>query len=115
MGVFGRTSRATRSPMIEPPIDPTRLDLAAEYRAHPLGRHSPELQALLDTMRRAEKCQNLILVGIGGSRWVLGERRPFGQPPQLFTENIFDTVEDGEWAAFRRRWRVLTGKELVLP
>jgi hypothetical protein len=100
--------------MIEPIIDPTRLDLAAEYRARPLGRHSPDLQALLDTMRRTENCQNLILVGIGANRWMLGERRPFGQPPHLFTEEIFDSLEDGEWAAFRRRWRALTGKELVL-
>ena len=115
MGVFGRANHAIRSPMIAPRIDPTRLDLAAEYRARALGRHSPELQALLDTMRRAENCQNLILVGIGADRWVLGERRPFGQPPHLFTEEIFDSLEDGEWAAFRRRWRALTGTELVLP
>lgn len=114
MGAFGRTGPAIRSPMIEPLIDPTRLDLAAEYRARPLGRHSPDLQALLDTMRRAENCQNLILVGIGANRWMLGERRPFGQPPHLFTEEIFNSLEDGEWAAFRRRWRALTGKELVL-
>jgi hypothetical protein len=100
--------------MIAPRSDPTRLDLAAEYRARPLGRHSPDLQALLDTMRRAENCQNLILVGIGANRWMLGERRPFGQPPHLFTEEIFNSLEDGEWAAFRRRWRALTGKELVL-
>jgi N,N-dimethylformamidase len=115
VGVVGRTGPAVRSRMIEPIIDPMRLDLAAEYRARPLGRHSPDLQALLDTMRRAENCQNLILVGIGGNRWVLGERRSFGQPPQLFTEEIFDSIEDAEWAAFRRRWRALTGKELVLP
>ncbi len=114
MRAFGRTSPAIRSPMIEPLIDPMRLDLAAEYRARPLGRHSPDLQALLDTMRRTENCQNLILVGIGANRWMLGERRPFGQPPHLFTEEIFDSLEDGEWAAFRRRWRALTGKELVL-
>ena len=55
-----------------------RLDLAAEYRARPLGRHSPALQGLLDTMRRAENCQNLILVGVGANRWILGERRPLG-------------------------------------
>jgi N,N-dimethylformamidase len=115
VGVAARTSRAIRSPMIESRIDPTRLDLAAEYRARPLGRHSPDLQALLDTMRRAENCQNLILVGIGANRWMLGERRPFGQPPHLFTEESFASLEDGEWAAFRRRWRALTGTELALP
>jgi len=45
-------------------IDARRLDLAAEFRADPFGRHSPEPQALLDVMRRAENCQDLILVSI---------------------------------------------------
>ena len=96
-------------------IDPTRLDLAAEFRARPFGRHSPELQALLDVMRRAENCQNLILVSISPGRWVLGERLPDFQPPRLFEAEVFDSLEAGEWAAFRRRWHALTGRELELP
>jgi N,N-dimethylformamidase len=111
VGVFGRTDFAMTAPL----IDPTRLDLAAEYRAQPFGRHSPALQGLLDTMRRAENCQDLILVGIGEGRWVLGERRPHGQPPRLFTDEIFTRLEDGEWAAFKRRWRALSGSDLELP
>jgi hypothetical protein len=95
-------------------IDPRRLDLAAEYRAKPFGRHSPELQALLDVMRRPENCQDLILVSIEPGRWVLGERLPDGKPPRLLTEQVFTSLEDGEWAAFRRRWRTLTGEELSL-
>ena len=63
-------------------IDPRRLDLAAEFRACPFGRHSPELQALLDIMRRAENCQDLILVSIGPGKWALGERQPDGKPPR---------------------------------
>jgi N,N-dimethylformamidase len=115
VGVFGRTNPSSQNPMTAPLIDPSRTDLAAEYRARPFGRHSPELQAVLDTMRRAENCQNLILVGIGGNRWMLGERLPDGQPPRLFTGEIFTSLEDGEWAAFKRRWRGLAGSELVLP
>jgi N,N-dimethylformamidase len=101
--------------MTAPPIDPDNLDLAAEYRAHPFGRHSPALQGVLDTMRRAEHCQNLILVAIAPGRWVLGERLPGGAKPRLFADEIFTSLEDGEWAAFKRRWRALTGTELVLP
>lgn len=101
--------------MTTPAIDPTRLDLAAEFRAHPFGRHSPELQALLDVMRRAENCQNLILVSIEPGRWVLGERLPDHKPPRLFAEEVFTSLEAGEWAAFRRRWRTITGRELELP
>jgi hypothetical protein len=98
-----------------PAIDPRRLDLAAEFRAGPFGRHSPELQALLDIMRRAENCQDLILVSIAPGRWVLGERQPDGKPPRLFEAEVFESREAGEWAAFRRRWQALAGRELELP
>lgn len=101
--------------MAAPAIDPRRIDLAAEFRARPFGRHSPELQTLLDTMRRAENCQNLLLVAIAPGRWVLGERQPDFQPPRLFEDEVFTSLEAGEWAAFRRRWRALTGEELKLP
>jgi hypothetical protein len=98
-----------------PEIDPKRLDLAAEYRAKPFGRHSPELQALLNVMHRAENCQDLILVSVAPGKWVLGQRLPDGKPPRLFTDQVFDRLEDGEWEGFRRRWRVLAGEELKLP
>ncbi len=101
--------------MIEPLIDPSRRDLAAEYRTRPFGRHSAALQALLDVMYRAENCQNLILIAIGGGRWVLGERQPDRKPPRLFLDEVFDSLEAGQWAAFRRRWRDLAGSELDLP
>lgn len=101
--------------MTAPAIDPRRLDLAAEFRARPFGRHGPELQALLDIMRRAENCQDLILISIAPGKWVLGERQPEGKPPHLFEEQVFDSREAGEWAAFRRRWEALAGRQLELP
>ena len=96
-------------------IDPRRLDLAAEFRARPFGRHSPELQALLDIMRRTENCQHLILVSIAPGRWVLGERQPEGKPPDLFMDEVFESREAGEWAAFKRRSQTLAGRPLELP
>ena len=101
--------------MSPPAIDPRRLDLAAEFRARPFGRHSAELQALLDIMRRAENCQDLILVSVAPGKWVLGERQPDGRPPCLFEAEVFGSHEAGEWAAFRRRWEVLAGRPLELP
>ena len=98
-----------------PAIDSRRLDLAAEFRARPFGRHSPELQALLDLMRRAENCQDLILVAVAPGQWVLGERQPGGKPPRLLEAEVFESHEAGEWAAFRRRWEVLAGRPLELP
>lgn len=95
-------------------IDPARTDLAAEYRARPFGAHSPALMGLLNVMRRAENCQDLILVAIEPGKWVLGQRLPDGKPPRLFMDEVFTRVEDGEWAAFKRRWRALSGQELDL-
>lgn len=96
-------------------IDPKRLDLAAEYRARPFGRHSPELQAVLDIMHRPEHCQDLILVSIEPGKWVLGQRLPDGKPPRLFEDREFTSLEDGEWEAFKRRWKALAGEDLKLP
>jgi hypothetical protein len=101
--------------MTAPPFDPRRLDLAAEFRARPFGRHSADLQALLDIMHRAENCQDLILISVAPGRWVLGERQPDGKPPRLFDAPVFESREAGEWAAFRRRWQALAGRELELP
>ena len=101
--------------MNAPRIDPNRLDLAREYRARPLGRHSAELQALLDVMRHPDHHQNLLLVALAPGKWVLGERLPNGAPPRLFTDEVFERIEDGEWAAFKRRWRALTGQALAIP
>ena len=66
-------------------------------------------------MRRAAVCQNLILVAIEPGKWVLGERLPYGKPPRLFIGEVFSRVEDGEWAAFKRRWQALSEQELELP
>ena len=101
--------------MTAPAFDPARLDLAVEYRARPFGRHSPELQGLLDIMHRSENCQHLILVSIEPGKWVLGERSAFGKPPRLFMDEVFASREAGEWAAFQRRWQALTGRKLELP
>jgi hypothetical protein len=95
-------------------IDPSRLDLAREYRANPFGRHSPALQAVLNVMRRPEYCQDLILVSVEPGKWVLGKRLPDGKPPELYKEQVFSRLEDGEWEAFRRRWKALSGQELDL-
>ncbi len=100
---------------MKPLIDPKRLDLAAEFRARPFGRHSPELQGALDIMHRPEHCQDMILVSIEPGKWVLGQRLPDGKPPRLFEDLVFASLEDGEWEAFKRRWKALSGEDLKLP
>jgi hypothetical protein len=52
---------------------------------------------------------------VGESRGLLGKFPPAAPPPRLFADEIFTRLEDGEWAAFKRRWRTLSGSELDLP
>ena len=66
-------------------IDPRRTDLALEFKRRPFGPHSPELQAVLNVLRGAVHCQNLLLVC---------------------------TRPHAEWHAFRVRWQAVTGQAL---
>jgi hypothetical protein len=43
-------------------FDPSRLDLAREYKARPFGEHSPDLQYLLNLMRTRETEGRYVLV-----------------------------------------------------
>jgi hypothetical protein len=94
-------------------IDPRRTDLALEFKRRPFGPHSPELQAVLNVLRRAQNCQNLLLVCTRPhEEWVLAEKQPDGLPPRLFSDPLFASPEDAEWHAFRLRWEAVTGEAL---
>jgi N,N-dimethylformamidase len=95
-------------------IDPRRTDLTLEFKRRPFGPHSPELQAVLNVLRGARHCQNLLLVCIEPhAGWVLAERQPDGEPPRLFTDRVFPSRGAAEWHAFRVRWEAVTGHALV--
>jgi hypothetical protein len=94
-------------------IDPGRLDLVREFKERPFGPHSPELQAVLNVLRTARHCQNLLLVCTTPHReWMLAEKQPGGRPPKLFTDRVFASLEEAEWHAFRARWEAVTGRAL---
>lgn len=98
-------------------IDPERLDLAREFRARPHGRHSAELQRVLNRMRLQPLAGRYALVVVEPyRRWMLARlsgRR--GVPPTLFPDRQFDDIAEAEWAIFRLRWEALTGRRLELP
>ena len=97
-------------------IDPARTDLAAEFRARPLGVHSPELQAVLTVMRGAGiEGKHVLVMTRPHAEWTLA--RMTGDPPRprLMPEHVFDSIEEAEWLVFRQRWAELTGTELDLP
>lgn len=92
-------------------IDPRRTDLALEFKRRPFGPHSPELQAVLNVLRSSRHCQNLLLVCTRPhAEWMLAEKQPGGQPPRLFTDRVFASVEDAECHAFCARWEAVTGE-----
>ena len=94
-------------------IDPRRTDLALEFRRRPFGPHSPELQAVLNVLRGSRHCQNLLLVCTRPhAEWMLAEKQPDGQPPRLFPDVVFTSLEAAEWHAFRVRWEAVTGQAL---
>jgi N,N-dimethylformamidase len=94
-------------------IDPRRTDLALEFRRRPFGPHSPELQAVLNVLRSARHCQDLVLICTRPhAEWMLAEKQPDGQPPRPFPDLVFKSLEAAEWHAFRMRWEAVTGAPL---
>ena len=95
-------------------IDPKMTHLAAEYRANPRGRHSPDLQRVLNVMRGAahtgkhvlvfdKKRNGYVIAQLGGER---------GTPVIRNDERVFEKATDAEWEVFKLRWRQHTGQDL---
>lgn len=96
-------------------IDPSRIDLAQEFRRKPFGRHSAELQRVLNRMRSEPFHGHYVLLRDGRSGpWKLAElgRRP--QDPMTLTGHVFADRIEAEWVVFKLRWQRLTGEELAV-
>ncbi len=94
-------------------IDPTRLDLAREFRARPFGVHSPDLQAVLNRMRgQPVQGKYCLIMTRPHEEWVLA--RTVGDPlrPEVVPGYVFASLEEAEWAVFKLRWQELTGHDL---
>ena len=98
------------------PIDPTRIDLARQFRERPLGPHSPDLQHVVNRMRWSPLAgRHVLLTRVPYRQWVLATltgRR--GDPPQVDESQVFDSLEAAEWAVFRLRWETITGQPLPI-
>jgi N,N-dimethylformamidase len=97
-------------------IDPTRLDLAREFKANPLGLHGAELQKLLKIMRWDPINGRVVVVRPDReSPWYLARLSgPKGHPIELFHDRPYATLPDAYWGLFRRRWEDHTGQPLTL-
>lgn len=93
---------------------PPSLELAAEFRQRPFGRHSEELQILLHAMRSAPiPNKHFLFMPDTNREWVLGRYSTEMPPSPVVDWTVtFDDLEEAEWHVFKIRWRELFGEEL---
>jgi hypothetical protein len=82
-------------------VDPTRLDLAAEFKANIYGRHSGDLQRILNTFRSEAQAGQYVLIPEGRhGPWALAEYDPRpGQLPRRLGACVLHAAALVEWAA----------------
>ena len=96
-------------------IDPSRLELAREFKAKPFGQHSPDLQYLLHRMRSYDASGHWVLVMTRPhAQWTLARMPAGGKETPRLTNTTFLSLEEAEWHVFKLRWKDLTGQELPL-
>ena len=90
-----------------------RTDLFEEFMRRPFGRHSPDLQSLLEYMRGAPIVgKHFLLMTRSNVEWMLArftEGDPLGV--ERLPEIVFDNIEAAERYVFRLRWAALFGEE----
>ncbi|GAA0514063.1 MULTISPECIES: hypothetical protein [Streptomyces] len=93
---------------------PPPRTLAEEFRADPLGRHSPPLQRLLYLFRgsplegkyalvHGENAGTLLLAQLSGRR---------DKGITVLPDQRFHSRAEAEWEVFCRRWKQFFGEEL---
>lgn len=89
--------------------------LAQEFRARPHGRHSAELQRVLNRMRSEPFAGRYILVQEDkGEPYRLAQLGATPFDPISYTGDTFVTLAEAEWAVFKLRWRRLGGSDLAI-
>jgi hypothetical protein len=87
--------------------------IAREFRAQPHGRHSAELQRVLNRMRSEPFAGHYMLVQEHkSSPYHLARLGATPADPISYTGDTFTTLEQAEWAVFKIRWRALFGSDL---
>lgn len=97
-------------------IDPTRTDLARQFRDNPFGPHGQELQKVLKLLRWDAFDNRIIAIQIErGGPWTLARATGRkGTPLVVYEGAEFPTLAEAQWAIFRARWREHTGQALDL-
>ena len=95
-------------------IDPSRTDLAEEFRAQPFGFHSPELQMVLNRMRNEPIKGRYVIVYTEEPPYTLAQLPGVRGMPPAMTDDTFTDLRAAEWFVFKLRWKKLTGHELPI-
>lgn len=100
--------------MLSRKINPADKHLFEEFKATPVGKHSHELQRLLNHFRRAPTKDKYIVVCAKPHReWVLaqlpGQR---GAKVRIHHNRVFTSLKEAELEVFKLRWLELTGQRL---
>jgi hypothetical protein len=89
--------------------------LAQEFRARPHGRHSADLQRVLNRMRSEPFDGRYVLVQEHkGLPFRLARLGATPSDPIRYTGDAFVTLADAEWSVFKLRWRRLFGSDLAI-
>lgn len=94
-------------------IDPSRTDLAAEFRRHPQGPYSAELALVVNRLRLMPLADRHILVCTRhGREWTLAKMPATrGARVELCEDRVFQDYDEAVWEVFRMRWKTLTGTD----
>lgn len=94
-------------------IQPEDRKVVEEFRRNPIGRHSPQLQRVLNLFRGAPMEGKYVLITrIPHKEWVLGQMTGKRGEPIRMTNQVFHNIEEAEWYVFRQRWKLHTGEDL---
>ncbi len=99
---------------IDPDADRAYIE---EFRRQPIGKHSPGLRRILNTLRYDPSGRQVILVVKKPfAEWVLGEMpAKRSEPLKIEDGPVFTSREEAEWEVFRRRWHAATGELINTP
>src|SRR5438874_11963314 len=97
-------------------VDPSRLELAREFKSNPTGPHSPELQQLLKLLRWEPLAGRFVVVQPrrDGPWYLPRTTRPKAHPMHKFYAHEHTISPDHHYALFRKRSEQHTGQALLL-
>jgi hypothetical protein len=94
-------------------ITPEDRQYVDEFRAQPVGPHSPGLQRILNAMRSAPQAGKFVLVATKPHReWTLGILSGQRGAAVKLTSHVFTDLNEAELYVFRQRWKAMTGEDL---